>query len=48
MPNGLPNEITDVPEDSVGTQVQQLVYTGVVTRIECEKQANGRWTIRSN
>ena len=47
MTNGWANEEQDVPEGDVGTQVQALVYSGV-TRIECFRQPNGKWTIRSD
>ena len=49
MSNGLPNEIKDVPAATVGDQVQQLVYSRGVTKIECEKQDDeAGWTIRSD
>lgn len=47
MANGLSNEEQDVPEELVGTQVQALVYSGI-TQVECSKQPDGKWTIRSD
>ena len=40
------DELKDVPADQVGTIVGQLVGAGN-SKIECEKQVDGKWTIRS-
>ncbi len=39
------DELTEVPSDRVGFQVQQAIYAGA-TNIECVQQADGKWTIR--
>ena len=40
-----PTEITDVPAEQVGENVQQLITTGAII-IGCTKQSDGSWTIR--
>ena len=42
-----PTEITDVPAEKVGENVQQLVTTGA-SIIACTKQSDGNWTIRAS
>lgn len=39
------DQLTNVPADNVGNQVQQLVYSDGVTVIKCELQNDGKWTI---
>lgn len=46
MPEG--SELKDVPAESVGTKVQQVVRTPGVTQVECIKQSDGNWTIRAS
>lgn len=45
MPNV--TEVNGVPEDHVGSEVQQLIDAGA-TQVECEKQPDGSWTIRAS
>jgi hypothetical protein len=40
-------ELKNVPRDRVGFEVQQAIYAGAV-KVECEKQSNGKWTIRAH
>ena len=40
-------EVRGIPESQVPTEVQQLIFVGA-TKIQCEKQADGRWTIRAS
>jgi hypothetical protein len=40
-------EVQGVPENRVGSEVQALVFAGA-TKIECEKQPDGNWTIRAS
>jgi hypothetical protein len=40
-------EVKGISENRVGTEVQQLVFAGA-TKVECEKQPDGRWTIRAS
>ena len=40
-------EVHGVPEDRVGSEVQGLIFAGA-TKVECEKQPDGRWTIRAS
>lgn len=42
-----PTRVPGLPDDRVGAEVQQLIDTGA-TKIECEKQADGSWTIRAS
>lgn len=40
-------EVNGVPESQVGASVQALVFAGA-TKIACEKQPDGGWTIRAS
>lgn len=40
-------EVTGVPENQVGTEIQTVIDSGA-TRIQCEKQPDGSWTIRAS
>lgn len=38
-------EVKGVPESQVGAEVQALIFSGA-TKVSCEKQPDGSWTIR--
>lgn len=42
----MPTEVHDIPPGRVQAMVQQLVDSGA-TRIECQRQDDGLWTIRA-
>ena len=39
------DQMSDIQENKVGSQVQQLVYSEGVSSINCERQTDGKWTI---
>ena len=40
-------EVHGVSENRVGLEVQELIFAGA-TKVECEKQPDGSWTIRAS
>ena len=45
MPNV--TEVNGIPESRIGSEVQQVIDAGA-TKVECEKQSDGTWTIRAS